>query len=121
MSISDTAFANWLLQNGPRCVLVEIDYVAEVAGAPATQTLYFSTAPSYVSAATDTPASTPYQDRILTLPTYTRQLDRATLGGQYSIGFGQLTLANADGGLDAILDRKSTRLNSSHHSISYAV
>lgn len=103
MAISDAQFAAWLLQNTPRVALAEIDYVAEVSGAPATQTLYFSTAPNYVSAATDTPASTPYQDRILQLPTYTRQLDRQTLGGQYSIGFGQLTLANADGGLDAIL------------------
>lgn len=103
MTISDAQFSAWLLQNGPRVVLAEIDYVAEVSGAPATQTLYFSTAPTFVSAATDTPASTPYQDRILQLPTYTRQLDRATLGGRYSIGFGSLTLNNADGALDAIL------------------
>jgi len=106
MSISDAQFAVWLRRKDAgvtKVILWEIDYIAEVAGAPVTNTLYFADHPGFVSSATDTPANQRYTDCVITAPTFTRSLDRARLGGIYSASFGNGVIANANGAQDAIL------------------
>lgn len=75
----------------------------DVPGA-AERTLYFATQ-GYVSGASDSPAHTYYEPRI----SQPASIERAcfssnSTGGATTVGFGELILVNADGGLDYMLD-----------------
>jgi hypothetical protein len=108
MSVSDAQFAVWLEQDTARhCVLVELDYVFDaVSGSthtPTVATKYVSTL-GYTSGPSDTPASTAYDNVVQQVPTFTRELDRRTLGGAGTRSFGELVLANPDGRYDEWLN-----------------
>lgn len=103
MSVSDAEFAAWLLRSEKRVVLCEMDYVYEGAGSPGGSptigTLYFADYP-YI----DEVAGRAYDDCVVSLPSFSRSLDRAKLGGKTSRSFGSLELNNAAGRQDYLLD-----------------
>lgn len=71
---------------------------------PGTRVLYFATQ-GYVSKPTDSPANTYYDGRIQQPASVLRTMfapNQTT--GRSQIGYGNLVLTNADGGLDALLD-----------------
>lgn len=76
------------------------DAVAQAAGG--VSTLRFATH-GYTSHASDTPASTYHESRINVLPVVDRQIaSRDGIGGLTSV-YGEISLTNADGGLDTLL------------------
>jgi hypothetical protein len=98
MAISDAQFSAWLLSdNSARCVIAEMDYQYESAGAPATGTLYFSDKVYF-----DGTGAHPYVCAIAVVPQFSRSLSGAQLG-TYSSSLGTLELNNADGSQDALL------------------
>jgi hypothetical protein len=106
--ISDAQFAAWLLgDQARRTWLVEIDYVyKQFTGdffEAFTATLYLATQ-AYITSATDTPASTPYVDAVLEVPEFLRSIDATRLGQRGTASYGALTLDNADGLLNFLLD-----------------
>jgi hypothetical protein len=93
------SFRAWLSRdNEQRCVLVELDFVDEVDGAPVTSTLYFSDREFF-----DDVTDHPYTDAVRSAPQYSRQLSGDQLGS-YVSSIGSLELDNADGGLDYLLN-----------------
>lgn len=104
MAISDAQFAAWMLRDSGdpavlagRCVLVELDYQYELAGVPATGTLYFSDKVYF-----DGTGAHPYVDAIAGVPEYSRSLSGNQLG-TYSSSIGTLELDNADASQDYLL------------------
>lgn len=97
MTISDAQFDLWLRQPRQRCILYEQNFGYE-AGSPLTTsegTLYFSTQP-YQSRATDTPPNQMYRERVVSAPSFRRQINRETLGGQSVNTIGDVVLDNTD-------------------------
>lgn len=85
--------------------LVEIEGAEPVSEGGAPALLCFSTGAGYVSAPTDTPATTVYLPRVLTPGTLERHMWRpGATRGRGEAGYGVVELANADGGLDHLLD-----------------
>lgn len=84
--------------NRRRVILVELDYVAEVSGAPAIQTLYLanSTAPLQ--------SSDPivYEDCVNSVPNFQRSLS-GPISTVYSSSLGSIEIDNADGEKDFLL------------------
>lgn len=113
MSISDSQFAHWLLNPGRGfTVLAELAFAYQVAaaGSPTaysvgTGTIYLADR-AYVAEAEGSPLSTaiPYRDVIMNAPEFDRALALDQLGGRGVLSVGALTLNNADGGLDFLLD-----------------
>ena len=80
--------------------LVEID----AHNGAALLTFRFATE-AYITSPSDSPANTIYEPRIVDPGSFSANLYNAgQTGGSASIGFGDLILANADGGLDAWFD-----------------
>lgn len=98
MSISDAQFTAWLKSSAEiRCVLVEADVKLSAGGS---STRYLSNK-AYVSAATDTPANTPYSPRICGGIKFTKSL---SVQGTVSMSFGDIEILNTDGELDDWVD-----------------
>lgn len=106
MSI-DPEFNAWLDRSTANPVwLVEIDYVwgnyADDVWSANTETLLYASKHYYGQAG---PYFYNYLDAVRDIPTFGRQLDRKTLGGAGTRSFGTLSLDNADGELDFLLDK----------------
>jgi hypothetical protein len=76
-------------------------FTFEDADDAGTENLYLATA-AYVSAAADTPASTPYDERVINIPEYQQQLDGFM--GLSKTTLGSIRLNNRDGALNYLLD-----------------
>lgn len=99
MAISDSAFAAWLIQSGVnRCVLFEVD----VWSGGGVVTRYMSTH-GFVSAPTDSPASTAYDEILLDVPNYSSTLNEQ-LSGFSSPAVGEIVIDNSNGVRDSWLD-----------------
>ena len=85
-------------------LVVTAEITAYDATIPGTRTLRYSTH-GYVSGPTETPANTYWDNRIIQGGNFQRTMfqDQQTFG-RTQLGFGELVLANFDGGLDALLD-----------------
>lgn len=92
MSISDADFLQWLDEDHPRCVLVEASVCPAGGSSPVVRRL--STLP-YITAATDSPSLTPYDEIVISIPAFRSGIDTRIAGGAIS-------LAN-DGSLDSWL------------------
>lgn len=113
MTISDSQFEHWLLDPGRSfTVLAELTFAYQVAagGSPTaysvgTGTIYLADR-AYVAEAEGSPLSTaiPYRDVIVSAPEFDRALALDQLGGRGVLSVGALTLNNADGELDFLLD-----------------
>ncbi len=84
-------------------------YAAEVTvwntDTDAEETHYFST-DAFVTGATDTPAHTAFLPRLQQPALLQRAcFEQGATGGASRVGYGELLLANNDGGLDGLLDR----------------
>ncbi len=93
-------FRDWAAHGNKstRCVLVELDFIAEVDGAPQTQTLYLSDRVFF-----DDVTNHSYVDVIEEAPQYARSLSGDGLG-TYVSSIGALNLDNANGALDFLRD-----------------
>ncbi len=99
MTISDAQFAAWLAaDNQQRAILCE----AKAYSGAAEVTRYMATRP-YVSAPTDTPANTAYDDIVVSIPTFTRRMSEAFTGATTQ-SWGDIEILNEGGALDAWLD-----------------
>lgn len=83
-------------------IIVDID--AYDATLPGARTLRYSTR-GYATAPADSPANTYYDDRIIQPWNMVRSIfaDARTFG-RSQVGYGEIVLANSDGGLDALVD-----------------
>lgn len=84
--------------NRRRVILVELDYVAEVAGAPVTQTLYLANSIAPAQAA----ATIVYEDCVNSVPNFQRSLS-GPISTVYSSSLGSIEIDNADGEKDFLL------------------
>jgi hypothetical protein len=101
--VTDSQFRDWLARdNSDRCVLVEMDYVYELEGAPAVGTLYLSDK-VYFDGNVNSPVTGPYIDCVNSVPQFSRSLTGDNLGG-YTSSIGTLEIDNADGDQDFLLD-----------------
>jgi hypothetical protein len=82
-----------------------VELVAYDPALPGTRTLYFASSPGKATSASDTPAATYFEPRIIEPVNFTRTAfaDARVLGGA-SVGYGELVLNNADQGLSALMD-----------------
>ncbi len=104
MTISDAQFAAWTKDQAAKVVvLAELKYGYQKAGLPGEGTIYLADR-DYVTAPTDAPASTPYLDVIDSAPDFERSVSLTELGGRGTASVGSLSLSNADGRLDFLLD-----------------
>lgn len=96
--ISDAEFLAWLRDDrSQRVLLAEAVYHDGVT----TQTAYLGSR-DYTSGPSDTPANRYYQDRLKSIPTFTRRMSEQ-LTGRTVGGWGDFELDNLDGELDAWL------------------
>lgn len=91
------ALLAWLATGQQICLLAEVG--TRVSG---TETTRYLSNLGYVSSATDAPANTIYQPRLMSGFSFSRSLDIASSGG--SVSFGELMLDNTDGALDDWID-----------------
>lgn len=96
----------WLRKDSrKRVVLVELDYMYQVGvsedAIPTRGTLYFSNF-AYVDE-TGSPLVR-YQAVLIQVPEYQRSLDRKTLRGRYNASVDKLSINNADGEFDYLMD-----------------
>lgn len=102
-TFADSDFLHWLRDQSSRVLLLaEIAFGYQSAGSPVEGTLYLSDRP-YVDESTTPPQ--PYAAVIEGAPSLERALDVQKLGGRGTASLGGLALANADGGLDFLLER----------------
>lgn len=98
MTISDAQFAQMLRHGGSEiAVIAEIEFAYESGGSMATGTIRLADT-------ADAVAGTPYADAIEDAPVLERAIDLARLGGRGSRSVGSMTLNNADGAFDYLLD-----------------
>lgn len=86
-------FLSWLSTEARRCLLAEV--AVSVAGV---ETVRYLSTTGFVSAATDTPANTVYEARLLGGFSFDQELDVSGVGG--GVSYGELQLDNTDGALD---------------------
>jgi hypothetical protein len=91
--ITEAEFRDWLSQDNPRAVLAEVS----VYGNAGPESFYFSNYP-YISATTDTPANTPYDDVLADVPGWRTGIDA-------SLSVGEVSVMNESGERDAWLDK----------------
>jgi len=104
MTITAAQFAQWSKDQASKVtVLAEVKFGYESASLPAEGTIYLADR-AYVTAAGDAPSNTRYRDVILKAPEFERLIDLRKLGGQGQSSVGDLTLNNADGSLDFLLE-----------------
>jgi len=85
-------------------LVVTAEITAYDATIPGTRTLCYSTH-GYVSGPTESPANTYWDNRIIQGGNFQRTMfQNEQTFGRTQLGFGELVLANFDGGLDALLD-----------------
>jgi hypothetical protein len=97
--VTDAEFLRFLRHGGSRiATIVEIEFAYESAGALATGTIYFSDCVDAVA------GSTKYHAAIEGAPDLERSIDLARLGGRGSRSSGSITINNADGAFDYLLD-----------------
>lgn len=93
--MTDDEYRAWLARdNEKRCILVELDYMDEVAGAPVLKTLYFSDRVFF-----DVVTNAVFVDVIRSAPQFSRALSGEQLGN-YASSIDSLELHNEDGELD---------------------
>lgn len=98
--ITDAAFLQWLRdQSSHVTLLAEVAFGYQDAGSPAEGTIYLSDRP-YCD---ESPQ--PYAAVIDGAPTLQRSIEVRELGGRGDASIGELTLANADGAHDYLLER----------------
>jgi len=94
-----------------RVVLVEIDYMAEIAGAPEVRTLYYSSSVKTtqgrqgdLTAGLGSPTGPPviYEDALNSVPSFSRALS-GPVSSTFSSSLGSIEIDNADGDKDAVL------------------
>ncbi len=99
MPISDADYQTWLFADYKvRCVLVE----AKAYSGGAEVTRYFSNK-AFVSKPSDAPASTPYDDILVSIPTFKAQLSELFMGASIP-SYGDLEVTNENGVRDSWLD-----------------
>lgn len=115
--IDDTAFYAWLRADNRRVVLIDMGFRVEeiVPGSPGDDTVPTD---SFVHLATQpyNGSGQHYFDCVAQLPSFTRAVDQATLGGAVTISYGDTVLNNQDGRMDFMLD-----LACDGSSISYSI
>lgn len=83
--------------------LVEITAAIDASGT--TQVLRYATSPGYRTTASETPANTSYEPRVIVAGNFSRYLyQEGTGGGRSSVGYGEVELDNRDFELDPIHD-----------------
>ncbi len=98
MSVSDAQYLAWLQSSGQRrVVLVEADAWSDGG----LLTRYMATT-AFVSAPTDTPANTAYDDIVTAVPNFARAMPEA-FGGRSSMSWGDIEIINEGGVRDAWL------------------
>ncbi len=97
MPISNAQFQEWLFRDNRRAVLVE----AKAYSGGAEVTRYFSNH-AFVSEPSDTPANQPYDDILISVPTFTSKLSELFTGRSIP-DWGDLVLTNENGDRDAWL------------------
>lgn len=97
MAISDAQFQEWLFRDNQRTLLVE----AKSYSGAAEVTRYFSNR-AFVSGPDDTPANTPYDDILISVPTFSSKLSEL-LSGRSIPDWGDLVVTNENGVRDAWL------------------
>lgn len=103
MTITDTQFEAWLASDSPRVVIYEQDFACEVSGAPAVRTVYLANRP-YTTGPSDSPPAIAHRDRLRKAAAPRRSINLDTIGGRTAVSVGNVTLDNADGELDFLLD-----------------
>lgn len=102
MTLTATQWQDWLRADAvDRTVLVEAN--AWDFGSASVVTYRWSNS-GWISASTDSPASTPYDDRLVDMPGLRAAIPDSFVG-QASMSYGDIELDNADGGLDALLSK----------------
>ncbi len=88
-------FQQWLFRDRQRCVLIE----AKAYSGGAEVTRYFSNR-AYITEPSDTPANEPYDDVLLSTPTFTSKLSQLFTGRSIP-AWGDLIITNESGARDA--------------------
>src|SRR3990167_926856 len=103
MSVSDAEYAAWLRSdNQSRVVLVEAQVYTDSISPAGVETRYFSNR-GYISTAADTPASTLYEDWLLSVPQVSIAITEQFIG-QSLPAWGDLEIANENGDRDSWLN-----------------
>jgi len=84
-------------------------YTAEITvydpALPGSRTLFFASDEGFTSRTSDSPSDTVFEPRIMQPALLRRDaFDKGTTGGRSRVGYGELILNNADGGLDSFID-----------------
>lgn len=120
MGISNAQFAQFLKRQSSRItVLAEIKAAYQTGSGPAEATIYLASG-KYRTKPSDSPANQRYRDCLRSSPDFSRGIDEKKLGGRGVVSVGALTLDNADGSLDflleSIIDGREIRFYAGHES-----
>lgn len=97
--MTEAEFLRFLRHGGSKVtVIAEIEFAYESGGSLTTGTIYLADRPDAVT------GSQPYRDAIMRAPELERAIDLTLLGGRGSRTLGSLSLNNADGTFDYLLD-----------------
>lgn len=105
MTVTNAQFAQLLRgkSDAQLTMLAEIDFAYQTGAGPAIATMYLSDR-RYRTGPNESPPNIRYRDVIMAAPTFERSIDVTKLGGRGTMSVGSLTLNNADGSVDFLLE-----------------